>query len=194
MFKHLFFILLLVGSGYYFWTTRPVTHGPGVVAPTEPTQRHAFGVQEIEYKSYSIDPLAEFTIEARVLSKKKYSDKMAEVAPYDFVLGWGPMSDERTLNEILIRQSDRYYHWEMTKPPIPQPEMVKHSANIHMAPSSQNISDMMEKVRQGHIVRIKGYLVKIDSDNGWSVKSSLSRGDYGKKASEVLWIKEFTIL
>lgn len=194
MVKHLIFIVILAAGGYYFWTTRPVTHGPGVVAPTEPSQRHAFGVQPINFKTYDIRPLAEFNIEARVLSKKKYSDRLGELAPYDFVLGWGPMSDERNLDHILIKQSDRYFQWEMTTPPIPRSEMINHSANMHLAPANQEIQAKLDAVRQGHVVQIKGYLVKINSGDGWSIKSSLTRKDYGKKASEIIWIKEFHIL
>jgi len=194
MLKHILFIALLVGGGYFFWTTRPVTHGPGVVAPSEPTQRHAFGIRNIDYKTYEIEPLAEFNIEARVLSKKRYSDKMSEVAPYDFVLGWGPMSDERNLEHMLIKQSDRYFDWQMTKPPIRITDMINHSANVHLAPSTSVIEKKLGEVRNGHVVRIKGFLVKIDSEDGWSIKSSLRRNDYGKESSEVIWIKEFEIL
>lgn len=194
MLKHIVFIVILVGGGYFFWTTRPVTHGPGIVAPSEPTQRHAFGIRNIDFKTYEIEPLAEFNIEARVLSKKYYSDRMNEVAPYDFVLGWGPMSDERNLEHMLIKQSDRYFDWEMTAPPIPRTEMIKHTANVHLAPSTQQIEEKLGKVRMGHVVQIKGYLVKIEAADGWSIKSSLRRNDYGKDASEVIWIKEFEIL
>lgn len=194
MLKHIVFIAILVGGGYFFWTTRPITHGPGVVAPSEPTQRNAFGIRNIDYKTYEIDPMAEFNIEARVLSKKRYTDRMAEAAPYDFVLGWGPMSDERNLDQMLIKQSDRYFNWEMTSRPIPQMEMIKHTANVHLIPSSQEIEDKMAMVRQGHVIQIKGFLVEIKSDNGWSLKSSMKRNDFGKDASEVVYIKEFNIL
>lgn len=196
MLKHIIFIIILLFGSYFYWTTRPVTHGPGVVAPSEPSQREAlgFGIETINYKTYDIKPLAEIDIEARVLSKKKYSDQYAEVLPYDFVLGWGPMSDERNLDKILIRQSDRFFEWEMITRPIPRPQMIRHSANAHLAPSDQTILGQLRDVRLGQVVRIKGYLVKIDSESGWSIKSSLERDDYGKKGSEVIWIKEFQIL
>lgn len=195
MFKHILFIFFLIGSGYYYWTTRPVMHGPGEVAPKEPRQKNAFGVKPIKYKTYTLSPLAAFDAEARVLSKKRYyNDRVASIAPYDFVLGWGPMSDERNLGYLLIKQSNRSFYWEMTRPPIPEQEMRQHTANIRLIPSNQKIREQLGNIRQGHIIKVQGYLVKIRSDDGWQIKSSLSRKDRGKNSAEVVWIEEFRIL
>lgn len=194
MMKHLLFIIIIVGGGYYFWTTRPVTHGPGVMAPDKPVQTQAFGQNSFEHNNYTITPLAKFEMEVRVLSKKRYySDTQSEIAPYDFVVGWGPMSDTRNLDHILIKQSDRFFYWEMIQPPIPREEMWKHSANMHLLPSNEIIMEKLSKVREGHIIELKGYLVKVKSEKGWILKSSLSRNDKGKSSSEVVWIEDFKI-
>lgn len=195
MLKHLLFIALLLGGGYYFWTTRPVTHGPGVVAPNEPEQKQVWRKSNIEFKDYKIEPVAEFNIEARVLSKQRYDDDArAEIAPYDFVLGWGPMSDETNLDKMMVRQERRTFDLELTNPPIPLPEIYRHIANVHLAPSTVEIRDKLGSVRQGHVVRIKGYLVNITTERGRFFKSSLSRSDRGNDAGEILWIEEFIIL
>ncbi len=195
MLKHLLFIALLLGGGYYFWTTRPVTHGPGVVAPNEPEQKQVWGKSAIQYKDYKVMPVAEFNIEARVLSKQRYDDDArAEIAPYDFVLGWGPMSDETNLDKMMVRQDKRVFDLELTNPPIPLPEIYRNMANVHLAPSTVEIRDKLGSVRQGHVVRLKGYLVNITTEGGRIFKSSLSRNDRGNDAGEILWIKELIIL
>ncbi len=194
MLKHIIFIGILFISGYLYMTERSITHGPGIVAPAEPAQQPAFGVGELVHDSFDINPLAEFTIEARALSKKRYTtDKLGELAPLDVVFGWGPMSDERNLNEVLFKQSERYFNWQMTNPPLPLHKMVQHTANIHLIPSSPDIEKKLWEIRKGHVVKIEGYLVEATSEEGHKFKSSMRRNDYGEKSSELLWVKDIQI-
>lgn len=195
MLKHLIVSILIIAGGYYYWTTRPISHGPGEMAPNEPKQEEAFGIKDIQYKNTVISPLAKFNMQARVLAKKSYyTDDYADTIPFDIVFGWGPMSDEKNLNQILIKQSDRNYYWETTEFPIPQNKMKLYSANMHMVPSNQVIKEKLGSLRNGHIVNIKGLLVKVSSNAGWNIKSSLTRTDRGKKANEVVWVQEIEIL
>ncbi|MDZ7714888.1 MAG: hypothetical protein U5J95_01625 [Balneolaceae bacterium] len=195
MLKHLLFSVLIIAGGYYYWTTRPITHGPGEMAPNKPKQEKAFGVKDIQHKNYTVSPLAKFEMQARVLAKKAYyADKQSDILPYDVVFGWGPMSDERNLDHILIKQSNRDYKWEMTRPPIPEKQMKLYSANMHLIPANLMIKEKLGELREGHIVKIKGLLVKVSSDKGWEIKSSLSRIDSGSKANEVVWIESLEIL
>ncbi|MDX1639456.1 MAG: hypothetical protein R3281_15930 [Balneolaceae bacterium] len=193
MLKHIIFIGILFVSGYLYLTERTITHGPGVVAPNAPTQEPAFAIKNPKHKDFTIRILSKFDMEARVLSKARYSDKLANIAPMDVVVGWGPMSDERNLNEVLIKQTDRYFNWQMTNPPIPLHKMVEHTANIHLAPSTPQIKKKIWEIREGHIVSMKGYLIEVSSGDGWSLKSSTRRNDYGKEASELLWIEEIQL-
>ncbi|WP_395259815.1 hypothetical protein [Halalkalibaculum sp. DA3122] len=175
-------------------TERTITHGPGVVAPSEPTQTPAFGIKDLQKGAYSITPLAKFTAEARVLSKKRYSsDKLSDLSPLDVMLGWGAMSDEKHLDEILITQSERYFEWQMSDPPIPLHQMVRHTANVHLIPSSPEIRSKILEIRRGHIVTVKGYLVEARTPDGWSHKSSMRRDDFGKEASELVWVNELQL-
>lgn len=195
MVKHIFFILLMVAGGYYFWNSRPVIHGPGEVAPNEPVQQQAYGLNDIAYQDLKLSPFAKIDIEARVLSMKRYyEDRESKFAPYDYVLGWGPMSDERNLDKILIKQSDRFYNWEMIEPPIPINKIRSSSANVRLISSSEEILEQLKNLRIGHVIRIKGYLVDVQSKDGWTIKSSSIRTDTGKEASEIIWIREFSLL
>ncbi len=195
MIKHVLFFVLLCGGVYYYWTTRPVEHGPGVVAPETPAQQATFNVDNFDYKTFDITPKANIDLEARILSiKNYYFDKYAELCPTDIVFGWGPMSDERNLGSLMVRQSERSFYWEMTEPPIKQEKMWQHAANMHLIGSTKKIRDKISSLRQGHVVKISGYLVNAKSPEGWTLETSLSRKDIGDNASELVWVKSLTIL
>ena len=195
MVKHIFFILLMIAGGYYFWNTRPVVHGPGEVAPNEPVQEQAYGVKKIDFNDLKLTPFAKIDIEARVLSKKKYyEDREAKFAPYDIVLGWGPMSDETNLDQILIKQSDRYYYWEMIQPSISINDIRTNSANVRCITSDEEQSEKLANLRIGQVIRIRGYLVDVASKEGWKIKSSSKRTDSGKEGSEIVWVNQLTVL
>lgn len=195
MIKHILFIILFFGGSYYFWNTRPVHHEPGEVAPNKPKQTLAYGVSDIEFQNYKLTPVSSFKATVRVLSKRKYFDDMqAEVAPYDFIVGWGPMSDSRNLDYLLVKQNDRSFYWEMAKPPIPQREMVTHTANIRLIVPDKEVQDKLDEVRIGHIITLDGYLVNVKSEaEGWMVYTSTSRYDIGPDAAEILWVTDFNI-
>lgn len=195
MIKHLLFIVLLCGGVYYYWVTKPIEHGPGVVAPETPVQEAVFNTDKLDYKSFDIKPKANIKLEARILSiKNYYFDKYSDLSPTDVVFGWGPMSDERNLNSIMVRQSDRSFYWEMANPPIEQQKMWQHATNMHLIGSTQKIRDKIGSLRKGHVVKLAGYLVNAQSPEGWSLKTSMSRKDIGDNSSELVWVKSLTIL
>lgn len=193
--KHLFIVILLLGSGYYYWTTRPISHGPGEMVTQDPIQKNAFGVKPFDHDRFRIEPLARYEIKARVISKKRYrGNTRSDLSPYDIVVGWGPMSDSRNLDYVLFKQSDRDYRWEVTTPPIPESQMRQHSANMHVIPSSEVMLKKLKDLREGHIINLKGYLVKASAESGWTLKSSMSRNDSGSSTSELVWVEEFEIV
>ena len=195
MIKHLLIFVLLCGGVYYYWTTRPVEHGPGVVAPETPTQQTTYNRDQISYKDFTLTPQAEINLEARVLSiKNYYFDKYSDLSPTDIVFGWGPMSDERNLSSLMVRQSERSFYWEMANPPIKQQKMWAHATNMHLVGATQKIREKISALRQGQIVKLKGLLVNAKSQAGWTLKTSLKRSDIGDESSELVWIKSLSIL
>lgn len=169
--------------------SRDVTWGPGVVAPREPIQEPT-GRSPWEREGFSFEPLADFEVEARVLSVKRYTDETGDLSPLDLALGWGRMSDEAVLDRLKIRQSGRWYHyvWE-DQAPIPAGEIVRSSANMHMIPATPEVLDALKEVGKGEVVVLKGVLVSVRGPGGFRLKSSLSRKDTGDGACEVLWVE-----
>lgn len=176
------------------WQNREVKHGPGVVAPNTPEQRAASAHQNMQINGYSITPLQDFSIEARVLSKTNYSaDREADISPVDLALGWGDMSDETVLSQISINQSRRFYFWNVENFPIPRQAIETQSANMHMIPADASIEKQLKRVRKGQVVRISGALVEVKAQDGWSWRSSLSRSDTGAGACELVLVKSLEI-
>ena len=78
----------------------------------------------------TLTPLAGFSIDARVLSRRDYrSDRESRYAPSDLALGWGRMRDEAVLARLDISQSARWYRYRYGgEPPIPQAEIERSQA------------------------------------------------------------------
>jgi hypothetical protein len=192
-FSRLIAIALTGFALYQYMQHRPVDPGRGVVAPQAPVQ-HDTWLQAFAYKDFSIQPLAEFSTEARVLSSEHYRwDAEAALTPVDLALGWGRMSDTEVLKHIQILQGGRWYHWHAERLPIPYEEIVRSSANMHMIPANDVIDRQLHAIRTGQIVRIRGWLVEARSSDGWYQRSSLTRDDTGAGACELVFVRDLEI-
>lgn len=166
---------------------------PGVNAPGVPLQT-SLSRDAFERKDYQITPLADFELTARVLSKKTYRfGREAVLSPVDLALGWGRMSDSSVLQAIRIRQSNRWYYWSTDNFPIPRREIETSSANMHMIPGNEQIRDQLMSITEGQTVKLEGYLVRVDADDGWHWVSSMTRNDTGQGACELVYVERLTI-
>jgi hypothetical protein len=190
-------VLLFVGLfGYgvlHHYQNRPVIHGAGEMAVSEPIQINTHAA-DVQLNGFTLTPLAEYSIKARVLSKEDYSmGTEAELSPTDLALGWGPMSDEAVLSKIDISQSNRFFYWHVDAFPIPQHEIETHAANTHIIPANDSVKRQLRKIRQGQIVNIKGQLIEAKRPDGWHWRSSLTREDTGAGACELVYVKELSV-
>lgn len=139
---------------------------------------------------WKLQPLASFTVEARVLGKTAYTkDFAATISTYDLALGWGVMSDPAMLEKFSITQSDRYYQWRYwSKIPLDDREIKNHSANMHLIPADDTILEKLHALPTGALIRIEGYLVEARHPRASKIwRSSLSRDDEGEGACEILY-------
>ena len=131
--KWLLIIGLVVVGYWQYEQNRVIEQADGVLAATDPVQRQLNNAEAFTHAGYQLRPLANFALEARVLSRKKYSlGREADLSPVDLALGWGPMSDNRVLEKVDISQGNRFYYWRVEQFPIPREVIVQHSANMHM--------------------------------------------------------------
>ncbi len=187
--------LVLCGAvfqGVPAWRHRPLSRPPGVLAAQDPVQRPT-EARTYRQGRYTIEPLQDFEIRARILSVEGYRfDPVADLAPVDLALGWGRMSDSSVLESIDISQGQRFYHWRTQVPPIPLQEIAEHSANMHIIPASPAVEQRLRRLRPGQVVNLRGWLVEVRGDDGGVWRSSLTRQDQGAGACEIIVVHDLS--
>lgn len=194
MLKHLV-IGILVVAGFYFWTNKEVTHGPGEIAPDTPQITRLTWEKPFTFKQYQITPKRMFQGEVRVLEKKRYFfDDRADLVPFDVFIGWSKLSDERNLTNFNVSIKNRDASLGFTNPPIPINEIYNQTDLVHFVASNKEVRQALSKLKKGDIVRFKGFLSDISTERGLKWESSISLKDLGHKADKIVWLEEFIIL
>jgi len=198
MWKKLLIAALLM-TGYYQWSQgsyvgldSPLAGSLGFDGSLpglgeDPLQQALDNAPGFRFKDYSIQPLASFQGTARVLGAEHYRlGREAELSPVDLAIGWGPMAEDRVLDALDMRQSRRFFLWRAESLPIPRADIETHSANLHIIPANPEIDHRLRTVRAGDVISFRGYLVRIQADDGWQWRSSLTRDDTGAGACELV--------
>ena len=148
------------------------------------------------FDGFTMTNLSVLDGEFRVLSRENYSvGREAEISPVDFALGWGKMAEPEIYKQLSIRQGNRWYYWRYENtPPIDVREIETHSANMHIIPANKEIAKQIAKVDQDDLIYLKGQLVEVRSQDGWTWWSSLSREDTGNGACELFLIEGIRII
>lgn len=190
------FLIVLVAVAlvvaYQNWRQRPVVHDPGILVNLNPVQKNVAAAIPFRHEEFSVTPRAEFDIQARVLGRETYSFGMeSELSPIDLALGWGKMSDQAVIDRMEIRQGGRWYFTRYDlPPPIPEQEIIRNSANMHMIPANKSIAAALKTIRPGEVIRIRGHLVDVDHESGWKWRTSLTRNDTGQGACELIYVED----
>ncbi len=165
----------------------------GAVAPGTPYQT-AYAAPPVQLEGFTVTPQAQFQITARVLKKKRYRfDTQADLMPWDFAMGWGPMSDSRIIDQLDISQSGRWYYWSYPQlPPIDPALITQSSANMHLIPLDESVREVLDDADEGDVVTLTGDLVNV-AGKGWTINSSLTREDSGGGACEVILVRTASI-
>lgn len=187
--------MLLVASGVLFWYAgRPVQHPPGILVAEAPRQERVTEPEAIRHRGYQLTPVARFEAKARLLGKKRYrSDATAGLAPYDLAIGWGPMSDTSILEQYDIIQQQRVYRWHSEQRPLPTKTVILNSTNLHVIPATAAVSARLARLREGHVVELRGRLVDVLSNDGNRWKTSTTRSDAGVGACEIVWLESIEV-
>jgi hypothetical protein len=169
---------------------RPVAHSPGELVSDEPQQTDPSDRATVRHGDFELTPLADFSVEARVLSRHDYSLGIeSELAPTDFALGWQRMSDSAVIDRLDIEQSARFYTYRWSDaPPIPANEIIRSSANMHLVPADATIESDLARVRTGDVIALRGRLIEARRSDGWRWRSSLRRDDTGAGACELVLV------
>ena len=165
---------------------------PGFDDPDQPRQSPVAGrMPPFRLGAATVTPLAGFSLQARVLSREDYSlGREAAYSPTDLALGWGPMAAPGLADRLDVAQGGRWYRyrWGADGPPLPPAVIADHSANMHMVPADPQVARALAAVAADDIVRLDGWLIRIDRDDGWHWQSSTSRTDRGAGACELVYV------
>jgi hypothetical protein len=190
------FVVLVIWSAWNAWALRPVATPAGILAPDDPLQEPIAAPRIVPHGEYYLTQRARFEITARILSRERYRfDGLAKLVPIDLALGWGPMSDSAMLAHFEIAQSGRFYYWETESAlPLPRREITLHSTNLHVIPADDAIADRVLRLRTGEVVHLGGELVDAERDDGFEMRTSLSRSDSGAGACELMLVRQVETL
>lgn len=194
MLRAVVLLVTLVFVGHWWVSGRPIERPPGVLAPNEPRQQDLPNGPTFDLPGHHLRALARFSLEARVLGAERYRfDRGARLAPMDLALGWGPMSASGVLDALDIDQYGRFYFWSARELPIEFAAITMHSANMHIIPATDEVRRTLLSARRGNLVSLEGYLVEVTGDDGFRWRSSLSRGDSGGGACEVVYVERLAL-
>ena len=193
--------LILIGSlavlYFLFFSPepKPIEYQDAAKLTTLPIQKET-KEKPFTFKGFNVQPLAEFTLTARVLSNKSYKwswGNEADLSPVDLALGWGPMADSNNLKNIKVTQRGRWYYWRANGSAISRKDIEHNSGNMHIIPATDGVYDKVTTLSKGHVLELSGYLVEVTKE-GWTWRSSLSRTDTGDKACEVFYVKQVKVI
>lgn len=148
--------------------------------------------------AFLLGPTDRIYLRGMVLSVKRYhaaeGDDMADIAPFDVVIGWQRMSDPTVLRQVHILQQERFYYWRVEDFPIPRHEIESSSTNVHVIPDTAIQSRQIEQLKVGDIVSLQGLLTDVKSPEGFVWSTSRVRDDAGDGACEILLLQQLSVI
>ena len=167
------------------------------LAPSDPVQGPAAGDVVPLFAGYVAEPQASYDITALVLERRNYRVGVsARVAPMDFVLGWGEMSNPALVDRLDIRQGGRFGYIRAQDPAaVDVLRLGSKWANTHIVPANDAVRAQLETVSSGRLVRMTGHLVDVYSARKrFQWRTSTSRRDRGNGACEIILVETVEFL
>ena len=146
-----------------------------------------------EVNGFQLTERASFSVTGKLLSKRRYRwDELSGIAPWDFAVAWGSLSDEAVLAGTRVVQGARLMYWHLYGKPLPLALVEESSANVHMVPGSAAIESQLGEIPPGAVITAEGRLVDVRLPDGRTVPTSLTRSDRGVGACEILLVESVT--
>lgn len=206
----IFFLLLLVISFFLKQNYKNIDN----ILPElleEPKQTALIDAELIEFEkdgfAYKLKPIADYEINALVVNRMDYrffSIKNSDsIFPVDLCLVWGSNLKEKSYQNKSLSFSQDYrfclYNWRGGKP-INTSEV----SNNHLISNDEKIISAITKIKASDQIRITGYLVDLEANkvgeisnydySSFTLNSSVTRGDGGAGACEVVYVTNIEIL
>lgn len=127
-------------------------------------------------------------------------------AMMDLGLVWGELANKKVLESFVFysakdaKQRAMYpkLKFGVTCPPVPWPYVRTHMTNIHAIPANADIMSALIYARKKQAVKVEGYLVDVQLDNGAWLHTSTDRvaaslRARGNSPSEIIYITKLQI-
>lgn len=194
MIKYLF-LCLVIGLSIMAWSEIPIARGPGILAEEAPSISKLISSNEINFNGNTYTTHKKVDAKVRVIEKERYFfDSMSEFSSYDILVGWGQVSDQKNLDYINFKLSNRTFDYKNYRLPL-DPDLINNQTLLwHLIPSSEEIKSSLFTLRKGHIIEISGYIVDVTTNNGlqWKSASSPSITDAFGNRHNIFWITSLT--
>tara|TARA_B100000073_G_scaffold347774_1_gene363295 strand:- start:1605 stop:2210 length:606 start_codon:yes stop_codon:yes gene_type:complete len=168
------------------------------IVTKEPIQENIINkIENFKKDDFIVVPLKNYEIEARILSKKKYTiGEDSDFSTYDLALGWKEMSDIHYLEKIKISQRNRWYYWRTKDRSIPREIISYNSSNHHIVHANEKIKKQLSNLKEHQVIKMTGYLINAKNINypNIELKSSLTRKDTGAGACEVFYVDYLEVI
>ena len=161
-------------------------------------------LQQQHSQDFRIEIVEPYTGEFRVLATRRYpvsimsyllnTQDFDRVSGLDLALGWEQMSQPELYKTVDIRQSNRWYRFQVgPDTPLRVDEISQQSANTHMVAANAVIARQLNQLDVDDLVILKGQLIDIYAQDGRYMKTSLSRQDTGAGACEIFLVQELSV-
>lgn len=184
-------ICVLIGLSVMAWSEIPITRGPGIMADSPPDIMRVLDEKDITFDGNTYSPFKKIRATVRVVEKDRYFfDEMSKFSPYDILVGWGEVSDQKNLDYIRFKLKNRDFKYSKTSLPLPPNVIDSHSELWHLVSSTSDIESTIFSLREGHIITIEGFIVDVTTKEGlsWNSVSSPSRVTKSGNKHEIIWV------
>lgn len=194
MVKYLF-LCALIGLSVMAWSEIPIKRGPGIVAESRPVLSKDKNQKDITFDGNTFSPFAKVKATVRVVEKDRYFfDGMSKFAPYDILVSWGETSDQKNLDYLNFKMTDRTFSYNKLRLPLNENTVLSQTELWHLVSSTGDIEKEIFGLRDGHIITIQGYLVDVTTKEGlsWNSTSSPSKLTRSGNKHDILWVTSLT--
>jgi hypothetical protein len=157
----------------------------GVLVGAEPTYGGLdFQPPWLPLGSHQAMAVGTIDVSARVLSRRDYPPAgFGQVLPTDLVLGWGPMSDNRVIDHVAIRQEDR----GMVLQPDAAAAITTDAAYASVLQAAvysefRPHSQALAALRVGDVIHLYGWRMKLQDANGTTWAGGTGHEAIGQRA------------
>lgn len=190
MIKFLIVIFIaLLGYSYYQPTHKSVSTGT-LSINNSPIQERVKS-STLKKRGYTVTTRYSYALKARILGIRRYTSGTKSIlSTMDMALGWQEMSKPEIYKYFRITQKDRRFFWMYysDKPPIPQREVKRKSANANLIPYNREVQTELERASVGDIITMKGFLVDVKKGT-FEWNTSTSRSDVGEESPEIFLVR-----